>query len=283
MRRKSRNTQMFALRDVPPRTLAVADARYRLVRVFKHDFLAATCLYETHPDDAGARAGAPAKIVVKLGRTQPFLGLPKAWAGRLLRDHEEAIYRALGGIEGVPRWIARVGPAGCAIEFIEGTPLDHVDAPPPGFFNRLRALLDAIHARGVGYADANKRSNILIGPDGRCFLVDYQIALRRRDDLPWPLRSLAAAAVQYVARRDLYHLYKHKRRISPHELTAPEEVLSRQRAGLHWLHRKLTKPWRAFRRRFLRQQYQAGQLDSPTAPLEDHPQPEKQTWRERGP
>jgi len=277
MRRKSRNTQMFALRGVPPRTLWLAGAPYCLARVFKHDFFAATCLYKA---DAGAPAPAIPKIVVKLGRTQPFLGLPMTWLGRLLRDREQAVYRALAGIRGIPRWVTRVGPAGCAIEYIEGAPLDHVEAPPAGFFDQLREIFDAVHARGIAYADANKRSNILIGPDGRCFLIDYQIALRCRDDLPWPFRGLVAAAVRYVAKRDLYHLYKHKRRISPHELTPQEEVLSRQRAGLHWLHRKLTKPWRAFRRRFLRAQHQAGQLHSPTADLEDHRQPEKDTWRE---
>jgi len=279
---------MFALRDVPPRTLRLAGARYRLVRVFKHDFLAATCLYEAEPTSAspveplgdapGARVEFP-RIVAKFGRSQSFLGLPMDWAGRLLRGREEEIYRALAGVEGVPRWVGRIDSASYAIEFVDGAPLDHVAAPPPGFFDRLRALFGAIHDCGVAYCDANKRSNILVGPRGKPFLVDYQIAIRRRDDLPWPLRSLVAGAVRYCAKRDLYHLCKHKRRLCPHELTVQEEALSRYRVGLHWLHRKLTKPWRSLRRRFLQREYQAGQLTSPTADLEDHPQPEKDVWR----
>jgi hypothetical protein len=73
---------------------------------------------------------------------------------------------------------------------------------------------------------------------------------------------------------------KHKRRLAPNELAPEEEALSRRRTGLHALHRKLTKPWRALRRRFLRRQHASGRLKSPTAELEDHHQPEKATWRD---
>ena len=70
----SPNTQMFALREPPPRRVEVAGGAYEPVRVFKHDFFAATCLY------AGVGEAQPERIVVKLYRTQPFLGLAMAWA-----------------------------------------------------------------------------------------------------------------------------------------------------------------------------------------------------------
>ena len=270
----STNTQMFALRQSPPGRIELGGAAYELVRVFKHDFFAATCLYR-----AVSAGGAFDRVVVKFGRDQAFCGLPLAWYGRLLRHHEEAIYRLLAGVSGVPRWAGSLGQTAYAIEYIDARPLDHLQAPPPALFDRLREIFDAIHARGVGYCDANKKSNILVDDAGRPFLIDYQIAIRRRDDLPWPLRALAAAAVRYIARRDLYHLYKHKRRLCPEHMTPQEVELSRKRSGLHWLHRKLTKPYRALRRAFLRKQYQAGRLASPTAELEDHHQPEKEAWR----
>lgn len=266
---------MFALSEAPPTTVEIAGARYGLVRVFKHDFYAATCLYQAR--DAGSD---PEKIVVKFGRTRDFCGLGAAWLGELMRAHEEAIYRDLAGVAGVPRWVGSLGSAGYAIEHIDGVPLDHLaDAPPPGFFDRLRKVFDEIHARGVGYSDANKRSNILVGPGGEPFVVDYQISIRRRDDWPWPLRAIARGLVAYVVGKDLYHLYKHKRRLCPDELTNEEDALSRDRGGLHLLHRKLTNPWRVLRRRFLRGQYESGRLVSPTAEMEDHHQPEKATWR----
>jgi len=273
MNRRVRNTQMFALPKPPPETLELAGRPYRLVRAFKHDFFAATCLYE-----ATAAAEFP-KVVVKFTRTQPFCGLPMDWLGRLARRHEEDIYRALSGIEGVPRWVGRVDEASYAMEYIDAPPLDHLDAAPAGLFDRLLDVFGAIHARGVAYSDANKRSNILVDAAGRPFLIDYQIAFRRRDDWPWPIRPLLALAVRYVQRGDIYHVYKHKRRLSPHEMTGMERVLSRRRGLLHGLHRRLTKPYRSLRRRFLRAQYRTGRLESPTADLEDRPQPEKATWR----
>jgi hypothetical protein len=283
MTRNRLNTQMFALRRPPPGDVEVAGRRYRLVRVFKHDFFAATCLYERVPAAAGERPGdaPPERIVVKLAREQPFCGVPLAWYGRFITAHEEAIYRALGGLRGVPRWVGRLSATACAVEYVEARPLDHLSSPPAGFFDRLRGLLESIHSRGVAYADANKRSNILISAAGEPFLVDYQIAVRRRDDWPWPLRALSRRFVAYVQRTDLYHLYKHKRRLAPDELTEAEAAMSRRRGFWHALHRKLTDPWRVLRRAFLGRQYRKGALRSPTEHLEDHEQPEKATWRRR--
>jgi len=271
MRTRSTNKQMFALGEPPPETIELAGRRYRLVRVFKHDFWAATCLYS--PQAPGT------KVVAKFGRSQDFCGLPMNWVGRLLSRREEAVYKALESIDGVPRWMGRIGDIGYAVEYVHARPLDHLAAPPDGFFDRLRELFDAVHARGVAYCDANKRSNILIGPSGKPFLIDYQISIRRRDDLPLPIRSIVRRFVDYMCRKDLYHLYKHKRRLRPDELTEVEDALSRERTSLHLVHRKLTKPYRTVRRWFLRRQYQKGRLLSPTADLEDHYQPEKAKWR----
>jgi len=275
MNSRGRNTQLFALPQPPPETVELAGCVYRLVRVFKHDFYAATCLYET------AEAVDIPRAVVKFGRTQAFCGVPLDWLGRRMRMHEEDIYRALAGLAGVPRWAGGLDDATYAIEYIDAVPLDHLDTPPAGFFDRLLDLFGAVHARGVAYSDANKRSNILVDDAGEPFLIDYQISFRRRDDWPWPFRNLLAAAVRYIQRADLYHVYKHKRRLSPDEMTPMERDLSRRRGPLHRLHRKLTKPYRSLRRRFLRDQYRAGRLKSPTANLEDHDQPEKATWRTR--
>lgn len=269
---------MFALRQPPPERLEISGRSYRLALVFKHDFFAATCLYELDSPVCNDNPSALPKLVVKFGREQPFCGLPLGWLGRWNCDHEEAVYARLAGIPGVPQWGGRVSGYGFAIEYIDGLPLDHYERPPARFFDGVREIFDALHSRGVAYGDANKRSNILVGPGGRPYLIDYQLSLRTRDELPL-VGAAIRAAVRYLCGKDLYHLYKHKRRLAPEELTPEEDALSRARGGLHLLHRKLTKPYRTLRRRFLRKQYQKGQLVSPTAAMEDHVQPEKETWR----
>lgn len=267
------NTQLYALRRCPPQTLTVAGRSYRIVRVFKHDFYAATCLYAS-PGDGRSR-----RIVVKFYRTQVFCGLPMHWAGRLMRNRERAVYAALAPMRGLPRWLGEVGDTGLAVEYLPGTTLECTASPPPGFFDRLGALLDEVHARGVAYCDANKRSNIIVGPDERPFLVDFQISIRLRPNWPAPLRWIVSACVRYVQRCDIYHLYKHKRRMSPGELTDEQDRLSRRRGTLHTLHRKLTDPWRAFRRQFLRRRDARGLLVSPTRALEDPAAGREASWR----
>jgi len=272
MSHRSQNRQMFALAGPPPQEVTAGGVGYRLSKVFKHDFFAATCLYESP-------AAKVPKIVVKFGRRQDFCGLPMAWLGQWFCRHEEGIYRTLAGVPGVPRWMGRVEGGGYAIQFIEGRPLDHQPPPPKGFFDELRKLFEAVHKHGVAYCDSNKRSNILIGADGRPWLVDYQLAFRGPAFAPRLLRPIVRAAFEHMCVKDIYHLYKHKRRMAPDELTAEEERISRQREGWHLLHRKLTKFYRAARRAFLQKQLQAGQLFSPTAEMEDHNQPEKDKWR----
>jgi hypothetical protein len=268
---------MFALPAPPQVVLTVGGVVYRLARVLKHDFFAATCLYQA---PSPPRDGRLAKIIVKFGRTQDFCGLPVGWVGEFLLAREEGIYRALEGLEGVPRWLGRLDRSVYAIEYIEGQSLDRVAAPPTGFFDALRRLMDAVHARGVGYGDANKRSNILLDRSGRPYLVDFQISLRRRDELPWPISAVLRRAVEYVSAKDLYHLYKHKRRMVPEELTPEEEALSRRRGGLHGVHRYLSKRYRLLRRRFLSRLYTTGRLVSPTEAMEDD-MPEDASWKSR--
>ena len=225
-RRKPLNTRMFALRSAPPGEVYLSGHTYRIEKVFKHDFFAATCLYQT--PESGAEFP---RIVVKFGREQDFLGLPTDWLGVYNRRREEAIYRELAGVKGTPAWIGRVGHTGYAIEYLDAVPLDHLDGPPAGFFDRLRELFDAIHARGVGYCDANKRSNILGGAGGEPYRVDFQLSVRRRPRWLWPWRHLVDRAVDYVIGQDLYHLYKHKRRLAPQELT-PHQALAVFAAGV---------------------------------------------------
>jgi len=226
------------------------------------------------------RLARPAAVVVKYGRARDFCGIALGWYAHAMADHEQAIYRALAGVPGVPAWVARLTATSYAIEYVPSESLDRFGPPPRGFFDRLRQLFDAVHANGVAYTDSNKRSNILVGPAGEAFLVDFQISMRRRDDLHWPLRAIVRSIIRYMQGRDLYHIYKHKRRLSPAEMTDEEMTLSRRRGFWHAVHRRATDPYRFIRRAILRSLHRKGALKSPTDHLEDLVQPEKATWRE---
>src|SRR5437016_5164465 len=70
-------------RELPER-LDVNGTRWQLERTVKHDFWAATGFYL---DESGHRA------VLKIGRDEPFAGVPLDWAGRFLCRRELRFYR----------------------------------------------------------------------------------------------------------------------------------------------------------------------------------------------
>lgn len=214
---------------------------YRFVKLFKHDFFAATGLYE----EGDTRRLA----VLKIQRTYPLFGLPMRWLGARVAGHETGVLERLQGIAGVPDYLGRWGTTGFLHAFVPGEPLRGEMAFTPQFFQELRELLAAIHGRHVAYVDTNKRENILMGEDGHPWLIDFQISFwakkGERDNF------LALWALRRLQRADWYHFYKHKTRLLPGACT-PEEFAAAQRRGfLHTLHRLVAQPLIRLRRRFL--------------------------------
>ena len=229
--------------------------RWRFVKLYKHDFFAATGMYELEGSkgEVCAAGGASATVerggraVLKMQRVQPLLGVPMKWLGACVARHEIAVYEALQGVPGVPKFLGRVGATGFLHEFVEGEDLRADAAVTAEFFGQLRSLLEAVHARHVAYVDTNKRENILLGADGRPWLIDFQISFftrkGERDNF------LARAILRRLQRTDWYHFYKHKTRLLPGECT-PEDFAAAQRRGLlHTLHRWLAQPVIRLRRR----------------------------------
>ncbi|MFQ6049300.1 MAG: hypothetical protein ACE5K7_08050 [Phycisphaerae bacterium] len=252
----SASRQLLALgrRSLPPE-IVIGSQRYGLLRVLKHDFFAATGLY-------GGPSGA---VVLKLGREQEFLGLPLRWLGRYLIQHEAAVYEQVSGLEGVPRFLGRWSDNGLLHEYVEGHPLDHKERVDDQFFDRLEELLGQLHSRSVAYVDLNKRENIIVGQDGRPYLIDFQISLR------WPQRwgpppGPARWVLKMLQRADRYHLAKHVRRHRP-DLIRPEHLVMSQRAAtLIRLHRWSAAPFTRLRRHTLRRIARAtGQADGRTS------------------
>ena len=103
--------------------------------------------------------------------------------GRLQIRREAAAYRWLHGVTGVPAFVGRVDPFALAIERIDGEQLAFASLRPedrPRLVAELRAILDAIHARGVVHNDLRGRENVLLRRDGRLAVVDFAGAMRLR-------------------------------------------------------------------------------------------------------
>jgi len=125
------------------------------------------------------RNGAP--VVVKDYAARP------AWVryalARWLVERELGLLRSVAGAPGVPRPLERIDDLAFALEWIDGQPLrrrTHANAMPPSFFAALEAMLEALHARGVFYADLRSPTNVLCTPRYAPALIDMASAIQLR-------------------------------------------------------------------------------------------------------
>jgi hypothetical protein len=81
------------------------------------------------------------------------------------------------------------------------------------YFRSARAALRALHRAGISHNDLAKEQNWLRSPDGRAYLLDFQLA-SVFDRRGWLFRM--------AAYEDLRHFLKHKRRYVPDAVTAAE-------------------------------------------------------------
>jgi len=234
-----------------PQSLSFKDTSYRLVRIFKHDFFAATALYQV--DSLGpspAITSPPAKIVLKVARRGDLLGLPLAWLGRAICRHECALLRRLQGLPGAPRLLDTCGEDAFIYQYIEGLTLQENPNVPDDFFDQLQLLLNRIHARRIAYMDMNKRTNIIIDPNNTPHLIDFQVSCCIPERLLGSKR-LAQAVFGRLANADRYHLLKHKRRLRPDLMDETQISQSRRISFLIALHRLYARPFIWLRRRGL--------------------------------
>ncbi len=221
-----------------PERIFVDNRWFKVTTFIKHDFFAATGFYQC--ESTGQKA------VLKISRTEPFLGLPNRWIGRLICNREMKFYHRLRDLPNVPPVIGRVGDTGFLHGYVEGRPLEKDKPVPDGFFDEMLRIIDVLYARGIAIVDTNKPENILLGSDGQPHLIDFQISFDSHElgDI-WPATSI----LKMFRRTDIYHILKHKKRLRPDELTEAESKLAEQRGTLVNLHRKITKPYFIIRRK----------------------------------
>ncbi len=106
-------------------------------------------------------------------------GLARAVRRAMLR-REHAIYQRLGGIRGVPRCDGLRDGDELVLEYIAGESLRQTRLAGDArqrFFAELLGLIQAIHAAGVAHGDLKRKDNILVGPGGQPFLIDFGTAV----------------------------------------------------------------------------------------------------------
>lgn len=163
---------------------------------------------------------------------------------------EARLFERTKTVAAVPPFLGTWGETGILHEYVEGGPLTKNDELDDQFFPRLADILDKIHALDVAYVDLEKRENILLGSDGRPYLIDFQISWYlppNRGGKTWIARKI----LHILQASDRYHLYKHWRRARPDQLDEAQIAKSYQAPfWIRW-HRAVFRPITRLRRYIL--------------------------------
>jgi hypothetical protein len=177
----------------------------QVTRVLKRDQFGSVELME----------GPAGRVVRRIacGCAFPGTGL----VARLLLRRERRALLALAGLPGVARAL-ELPPyeAAASIDgtvpdardvllrsWVAGTPLHAADRLPENYFELLEVLVVQLHRRGVCHNDLHKEPNVIVGPDGRPGVIDFQLA---------SIHSRAGRGFATRMREDLRHVVKHRKR-----------------------------------------------------------------------
>ena len=230
----------------PPEQVEIDGHSCRLLEVLKHDSWAATALYD----------GPQGKVVAKFNRQQSVFGLPMKWLGRRLARRETRMLQLLADLPNIPDYSGNLTTNGVSQshavthDYVAGHPLERRESVNDDFFPILQQLIKDMHARGIAYVDLSKRQNIIVGDDHKPYLIDFQISLNLPGWWPgnaWPMR----AVFRLLQDMDDHHVYKHFRDCRPDLLSLEQLDLERNRPWTIRLGRRIGKPLREIRRKFL--------------------------------
>jgi tRNA A-37 threonylcarbamoyl transferase component Bud32 len=156
--------------------------------------------------------------------------------GRWLIRREAAAFRAVAGIEAVPEFFGRIGPFAIATRWVDAVPLkEHAGGRlDEDIFDRLGAIVDEFHERGVALADLHHR-DVLLADDGTLYVLDLATGWVA-GDRPGPLRRYL---FERFCESDRVNLARMRARFTGEDVEAAVASVSPAAAAWHRRGRKV--------------------------------------------
>ena len=181
-------------------------------------------------EDSGKRA------VVKDFRYNGFLY--RNIAGRFLIWREAKAYRKLKGLKGVPAFYGVIGGLALIVEEIEGSDIEKIEvisSLDDIFYEDLKNLIDRIHKRGLAHCDLKRAPNIILGNDGKPYIVDWAAAISKKEFRFFPLNLI----YERFIKDDLNAVTKIRLKHQPEKVSQKEKDLYTKRSRVETLIRTL--------------------------------------------
>jgi hypothetical protein len=160
--------------------------------------------------------------------------------GRWLVGRECRVLRAVEGIPGVPRLVARLSPYAIAVEHVgRSIAVMEPDELPANLWPDLERIVDELHGRGIAHADLKTLENILIDEAGAVHIVDFNSAVIRNG-------PLFRFVFPYVSADDRRAIVKAKLELQPHLVTPEDEAFFNERPWIERAFRGARRPIRRF-------------------------------------
>jgi RIO-like serine/threonine protein kinase len=141
--------------------------------------------------------------------------------GRFLIWREHKAYKKLQGLEGVPACYGVIDGLALALEEIPSQPLEKHNKNiklSRTFFDDLKNIVDSFHRKGLAHSDLKNGANVLVGYDGRPYIVDWSASISQKEFRFFPLNRIY---LRFVL-DDYFAIIKLKMRYVPETLTLEE-------------------------------------------------------------
>ncbi|RJR35104.1 MAG: hypothetical protein C4576_25445 [Desulfobacteraceae bacterium] len=158
--------------------------------------------------------------------------------GRFLVWREEKAYRRLRGLKGIPTLYRTLDGLALVMERVPGESLEDLEKKkrlPKSYFDELEAIVAEAHTRGVAHCDLKRAPNLLLGSDGKPFIVDWSAAVCRSELALFPLNLI----YKRLLLDDLHAITKMQLRHCPEEISRERLSAYRQRSGAEKIVRRI--------------------------------------------